>query len=228
MNIFAFVASIVGSMAAPITVVVALIIFRNPLVDLIGRVTSYEGLGQKVQFGKQLASAEKTVSDAAAQATSDRGRKTSGSTSATPEVEQNKSPDDMQEEPAQSGSIGWDLEKVGLAKVASENPSYTIIRAWEELTGSLERLVATVLPDASPRNPIRLLPELAMKGIVNDSFVSGARELVDLRNRVAHGRSNPTPGEAVAYAEAARVLGNTATMIAGREQGKRDAMRFRP
>jgi hypothetical protein len=52
MNNLGFIASVVGSLAIPVAVVAALLIFRRPLADLLGRIISYEGLGQKVNFGQ--------------------------------------------------------------------------------------------------------------------------------------------------------------------------------
>jgi hypothetical protein len=54
--------------------------------------------------------------------------------------------------------------------------------------------------------PVAYMADLRRLDLVNDEFVKAVSELRDLRNRVAHGAHNPTPGEAVAYAESAQVL----------------------
>ena len=56
-NGLGLVASLIASLTWPAVVAGAIILFRKPLAELLGRVKSYEGLGQKVTFGERLAEA---------------------------------------------------------------------------------------------------------------------------------------------------------------------------
>jgi hypothetical protein len=210
----AFIASVVGSLAIPVTVVTALVIFRKPLIDLFSRVNSYEGLGQKVQFGQKLADAEATVSDAAA-----RAQPKESADSQSTEGRRHLSSDGEHSENA-------DLVSLGLATVAAANPSFTIIKAWEELTGSLAKLLNELEPNPSGSqkftNLVFRFGLLEERGEVDRSFVRAVKELFDLRNHVAHGRNNPTAGEAVAYAESAHQLASTAVRLTASHRASRD------
>lgn len=215
MNNLAFIASVVGSLAIPVTVLVALLIFRSPLAQLLGRIVSYEGLGQKVSFGQKLADAEKSVSEAVAQAQEAVERVQPGGTSAEQAAEDHasrkiistgQSPQDI------------DIERhgfLGLAALATSNPSFVVIKAWEDLNTALKETVKTVYPDARPVDTLRQLPDLVREGYVNQSFLNAVLELRDLRSNVAHGQHNPTAGEAVAYLESAQQLMATAAQVGG-------------
>jgi hypothetical protein len=97
-----------------------------------------------------------------------------------------------------------DLQRAGLvqlAEMATSNPSFVVIKAWEDLAADL---IKTLRPNAEIRNPIYWLPELATDGHVSGSFPGAVLELMELRNNVAHGQHNPTAGEAVTYVESVR------------------------
>jgi hypothetical protein len=81
-------------------------------------------------------------------------------------------------------------------------------------------MVKSVLPDADVRNPVYWLPELVKDGHIRESFPTAVLELLDLRNNVAHGQHNPTPGEAVAYVESVRGLTSIARYVAPQNQGR--------
>lgn len=190
MNSLAFIASVVGSLAIPVTILVALFIFRRPLVELLGRIVSYEGLGQKVSFGQKLAGVEKSVSEAVAQV----------------------------QDTVEPGQLDIDLDRpgfLGLAALATSNPSFVVIKAWEDLENALEGLVETVFPGTKEVDPARRLPDLVRAGQVNESFPSAVLELRELRNSVAYGQHNPTAGEALTYLQSAQDLMVTAAMVRG-------------
>lgn len=190
MNSLAFIASVVGSLAIPVTILVALFIFRRPLVELLGRIVSYEGLGQKVSFGQKLAGVEKSVSEAVAQV----------------------------QDTVEPGQLDIDLDRpgfLGLAALATSNPSFVVINAWEDLENALEGLVETVFPGTKEVDPARRLPDLVRAGQVNESFPSAVLELRELRNSVAYGQHNPTAGEALTYLQSAQDLMVTAAMVRG-------------
>jgi hypothetical protein len=187
MNSLEFVSTLIGDLIWPFVVLAAIVVFRRPLAELIGRVKSYEGLGQKVTFGEELADAEFSVNEA---------------------VESIK-PDT--EEPEKRAAA----EPSPLVREAEANPSFVVIQAWEQLSAELEELVAAAFPDRVPRGTLAgWLPDLQRRDMVNTDFVKAVRELRELRNKVAHGRHNPTAGEAVAYAEAAQVMAASAHIMA--------------
>jgi hypothetical protein len=222
MSTLAFVASVLGSLAIPVTVVVALLIFRRPLTDLLGRIISYEVLGQKVNFGQKLAGAEQSVSKAVAQA-QDAAERANGQAGAEePMVE----PALRQIISTASSLQDVDLQNAGLvqlAELAASNPSFVVIKAWEDFAADLTTMVQAILPDAEVRNPIYWLPEVAKDGHISKSFPSAVLEFLELRNNVAHGQHNPTAGEAVTYVESIRQLSAIAARAAGYADGKRAA-----
>jgi hypothetical protein len=187
MNILEFASTLIGDLIWPIVVLAIIVVFRRPLAELIGRVKSYEGLGQKVTFGEELADAEDSVNEA---------------------VEGIK-PDTEDSEKREA------IEPSPLVREAEANPSFVVIQSWEQLSAALEDLVGAAFPDQVTRGtPVGWLPGLQRRDMVSPDFVKAVRELRYLRNKVAHGQHNPTPGEAVAYAESAQALAATARIMA--------------
>jgi hypothetical protein len=187
MNDLQFASNLIGSLIWPVVVVGAIVLFRRPLAALIGRVRSYEGLGQKFTFGEELAGAEVSVNEA---------------------LESVKaSQDDTEKRIA--------TEPSPLVREAEANPSFVVIQAWEQLSAALEDLVGAAELNRTPRGtPVGWLPDLHRRELVSPDFVKAVYELRELRNKVAHGQHNPTPGEAVAYAESAQALAATARVRA--------------
>ena len=227
MNNLAFIASVVGSLAIPVTVLVALLIFRAPLAELLGRIVSYEGLGQKVNFGQKLAGVEKSVSKAVAQAQETVERTQPGGTDAEqPLVAHGKWVDKSTEKNPQD----IDLQRagfIGLAALAPSNPSFVVIRAWDDLETALRKTVEIVFPDTKEVNPLHRLPDLIREGHVDESFVNAVLELRDLRNNVAHGQHNPTAGEAVTYLESTQELMLITAMVRGYVGAQQETERTR-
>jgi hypothetical protein len=185
-----FVSSLFGHLLSwPVVVAVIVVVFRSPLRELIGRIRSYEGLGQKIDFGEQLAGAENSVDQAIGGIETDQGV-------AADEDSTMESP---------------------LAREAEANPSFVIISAWERLTGALGDLVGATA-DGETRRPSRapasMLRELQRSEVVNAAYVRAVDELRALRNQVAHGQHNPTAGEAIAYADSAEELVRAAHALA--------------
>jgi hypothetical protein len=147
-------------------------------LGLIGRVTHYEGLGQRLDFGSALAEAEGAVDKAVESAAALR---TLHSTMPN-----------------------------ALGEAAQANPSFVIIRAWEQLSAALDDLRGVTQPERRSVRNGRIPRELIESGVFTQDFARAVEELRGLRNRVAHGESNPTPGEAAAYAGSAAALTNYA------------------
>jgi len=213
MNNLAFIASVVGSLAVPVTVLVVMLVFRGPLAELLGRIISYEGLGQKVNFGQKLADAEKSVSEAVAQAQQSTGQ----TQLSTADAEKVAGSALLKITSPERNPHDIDLRRAGLvelAELATSNPSFVVIKAWEELEATLSELVEAAFPNARLVSPSLALPDLIKKQHVDTSFADAVRELRGLRNDVAHGQHNPTAGEAVTYQESARDLGRIAARTA--------------
>jgi hypothetical protein len=184
MNGLSFASSLIGHLVWPLVVAGAIVIFRKPLSELIGRVRHYEGLGQRMDFGPALAEAEDAVGKAVHDA---------------PRAEKQ-----AQNEPS------------SLAREAEVNPSYVVLQAWEQLSAAIADLAGIVLPGQriGQWNSWRFLPELQKRELLTADLVNAVNDLRNLRNQVAHGQSNPTPGEAVAYADSAQVLAVVARNVA--------------
>ena len=226
MNSLAFIASVVGSLAVPVTIVVFLLLFRGPLTELLGRIISYEGLGQKVNFGQKLAGAERAVSEAVAQA-----QESVGQTQLSPVDPVKVEADDALRKiiSTEHNTHDVDLDSAGLvelAELATSNPSFVVIKAWENLEAAVGKLVEAAWPGTKEPYPFRRLFDLVKEKRTNASFANAVLELRDLRNNVAHGQHNPTAGEAVTYVESVRELariarGNAAVLVGMRAAQER-------
>jgi hypothetical protein len=236
MNYLSFIASVVGSLAIPVTVVTALVIFRRPLGDLVGRVSSYEGMGQKVTFGRKLASAEAAVNVAVAQAheaATDKETLDGSDTerAAKPEPAPGSAKEDhalhqiMSAEPNIGDVDLRSASLVQLAEIATSNPSFTVIKAYDELETAMNELADMVQLRPDRLGLGYLMGLLADARLVSSSFVEAVIDLRDLRNRVAHGRHNPTAGEAVTYVESVRKLMNVVAEAMGYSKARLDAFR---
>lgn len=191
MSGYEFASSLVDHLVWPVLVMVALLLFRDPVTALIGRLRSYEGLGQKITFGDRLAEAEEAVGRAV----------------------------DSVETPVGEAATPQRTDASPLAREAESNPSFAVVRAWEALLGAIADLSGAALADEPkarmlPGNPARMLPELQKRDLVTKEFVLAVNDLRNLRNRVAHGLHNPTAGEAVAFVEAADDLSRAAVAFA--------------
>lgn len=189
MNGLQFASSLISSLVWPMVALVLVAVFRKPLADLIGRIKSYKGLGQELTFGDRLADAENSVEEAARSSPIDKGE--------SEQIESKPSP---------------------LTREAEANPSFVIIRSWELVASALSDLVGATIVMHGNRSAVfsaALLEPLQRAGFVSTETAVAVRELRELRNKVAHGQHNPTPGEAVAYAEAAQRLSTIMEATAG-------------
>ena len=128
-----------GSLAVPVTIVVVLVLFRGPLTELLGRIISSEGLGQKVNFGRKLAGAEKSAIEAVAQAQKSEGQTQLSAAGA--EIASDSAL--LKITSAEQNPHDVDLQRAGLvelAEVATSNPSFVVIKAWEDLQATLREL----------------------------------------------------------------------------------------
>jgi hypothetical protein len=161
----------------PVAAVFLVWILRDPLKNLLGRIRSYEGMGQKLSFGEDLADAEISVERATR---------------------------DLPEEHRDVRLTG-DLDlPPGILGLIDSNPSSALMLTWSRFAKRVQRTVEDHVPtDTGSRyksfyEQARLLRDV---GRVNSDWVEGADSVRHLRNAVAHGQHVPTSGEALAYVE---------------------------
>jgi hypothetical protein len=86
----------------------------------------------------------------------------------------------------------------------TNDPSGTIMRAWQDVSAQVASVSFAVdSPKASSRNPMDQVRRLSAAGIIDPKVPETILELRQLRDLVAHGKHNPTEGEALAYADTA-------------------------
>jgi len=207
MNGLSFASSVITALLWPLVVAIAIIVFRRPLSELIGRIKSYEGLGQKFTFGDKLADAEKAVGKAVESAKEAGAVNSVKEASAGDAVESAKEAvkaEAVQKPPTEKRI---EVQPNPLSQDAEANPSFVVLRSWDQLESALNDLNETVFPGSRrTTNVPSLINRLLGRELITREFAKATLELRDLRNRVAHGRHNPTPGEAVAYAESVQKL----------------------
>jgi len=190
-----FTSTLIGQLLSwPIAVVILVFALRKPIAELLSKLREYEGMGQKLSFGDRLAQAEDSVEKAA------------GS------IEQ--PPGKQLESPAEQKESD---ESSALIREAEANPSYVLLTSWERLNGAIDDLLGSVRSgtrEGFGRSVITQFSDLRKSKFVKDDFLRAVAELRELRNRVAHGQHNPSPGEALAYAESAEELRRAAHALA--------------
>jgi hypothetical protein len=205
MNGMGLIASLVSSLAWPTAVVIILAIFRRPIAKLIGRATQYKGFGQEITFGDELADVESKVQKfwSYMEAHFSEAHKLTANKSVAgpqriPELTQPsawaREPKRIEGEEIPPEPSYAELNQ--LVQIAQNFPSQAILDAWEWL----RNVAANTLPDKSN------LDRMEEKGwrmhwIVPAQISGAVSELNDLRDKVAHGRHTPTPGEAIAYVQ---------------------------
>ena len=175
----------------PALVLVVVLVFRKPLAALLGRVSSYEGMGQKVTFGEELAEVEAEV-DALVQEAVAR---------------------DELDAPDREQEIGQDRSAAeGLRAFGA---SGAVIHAWGTIERAMSKLVvgdyvSSRLLDQFRQpsmvlgwGPARLAGPLIQVGILPVTLGPVLDDLGKLRNKVAHGLHNPTDGEAITFSRTA-------------------------
>jgi hypothetical protein len=188
-SVLQFIASLVGSLAWPVLVLVALLIFRKPLVGLIGRATDIELFGASVKLGKEIQRAAVSAEAAVASAQSRR--------ELVPEKPRARAAD----------KNPW-LATLG------ESPSLAAIYAWAGLEKALRKL-ASAFGDAAPSSVsvTELLAGLEKNGVLETEFVRAAHDLRLIRNRIAYGTATITEAEGLSFINSAWQLSQLAEQL---------------
>ena len=160
MGVLEFLALVIGSLLSwPVLAAATVLLFRRQLGDLLGRIKSYEGMGQKVTFGDSLAAAE-TLADQAL-ADSDEGPLQAALPGGLADAG----------ETAKSSAVSTAQRLAG----AGRDPSFVLLTAWEELETAVSRVAQRVAdPDgaAELRSLQGRLAELERNGLIGPKFVA--------------------------------------------------------
>jgi hypothetical protein len=175
------ISNIVTGAMWPLVVLILGITFRKTLRSVLERVTNFEGLGAKLEFGESV----KRLDEAA--------------DSVEIESASGKSSDD--------GS-SRDLPLRHLVAVARISPAAAVVDAWREVEALLLKYWQAVrraqdLPEERRLTPGRLLHVLQGTNSLSPPQVHLLEELRTTRNAVAHGKSQPSEGQSLAYVDAA-------------------------
>lgn len=190
MSVLQFIASLVGSLAWPILVLVALLIFRKPLVGLVARATDIELFGATLRLGREIQRA--AVSTEAAVV----------SVQSRPEFAV----------PAKPRSRTAD--KNPWLTTLGESPSLAAIYAWAGLEKSLRKL-ASAFGDSAPStvSVTDLLAGLEKNSVLEPEFIRAAHDLRLIRNRIAYGTATISEAEGLSFINSAWQLGQLADQL---------------
>ncbi|WP_091093922.1 hypothetical protein [Nonomuraea wenchangensis] len=192
MGWFEFIDKILGHLLSwPVLALIAVFLFRKPLTDLIKRIKTYEGLGQTITFGEELAQLEQEAE----------------SLGEVPALGDGRTPEEADDEAEPVSGIPAE-ERAAIDRfvmLAEQAPSAAIIDAWLKIELSLHRLVKLAGLPSDGRNRSAQAAARALVGadVLPRDILRQLDSFRSLRNRVAHGDHVPTPGEALAYADAA-------------------------
>lgn len=181
MDVLKFIASLVASLAWPVLVLVALLIFYRPLRTLIGRATDIELFGAKVRLGKEIQRAAVSTEAAVASAQS------------RPEFDAAAKPRTRV------------ADKNPWLPTLNESPSLAAIYAWAGLEKSLRRLAGAFGDTSSPSSVsvTDLLAGLEKNSVLEPEFVRAAHDLRLIRNRIAYGTATISEAEGLSFINSA-------------------------
>jgi hypothetical protein len=220
MSVLEFISNLIDNLLSwPVILAALLLFFRRPIASLLQRVSEWEGFGQKIKFGKELAEVERKV-DLALETADITGELDYAilppETHPPGEVGSSKRPAAPQEPAAQapappaeratpvprSPSSSWER----LAFEADSSPSSTVLMAWRRLETTILGLAQAVSGQSAGSNIQAAMRVLQEAGFLSEDLTGAVLQLQRLRNAVAHGEHDPTPGEASAYVEQAQQL----------------------
>ncbi|MEU1730010.1 hypothetical protein [Streptosporangium sp. NPDC020145] len=196
-------------------VLIIIFVFRKAITGLLGRVSSYEGLGQVVTFGDKLAKVENEVDVLAVDLPA--------------EEEISDTPEDTSASDWLGGPKRGILPPHPLSLYGGPG---SVIQGWNAVEDALGRLASAVnvesrgerVSTASDflrrRSPGEIVGLLTAKGVIPNLLGSVLDDLRMLRNRVAHGRYTPTDGEAITYFQRSAEVADVINRLADIAEGK--------
>jgi hypothetical protein len=217
MSVLEFISNLIDNLLSwPVILAALLLFFRRPIASLLQRISEWEGFGQKIKFGKELAEVEQKIDQALETAD------ISGQMDYVVVPPETSPPEEVGSSgrPAPSGKRGgraprppssvWER----LAFEADSSPSSTVLMAWRTLETTILGLARGLSSQPSAGSNVQAaLPVLKKAGYVSEELIAAVEQLQRLRNAVAHGEHDPTPGEASAYVEQARQLNTLVQLL---------------
>lgn len=191
MDWLAFLASIVGSLAWPVAVVVIALIFREPILKLLPDVSELEYGKFKVKFEKELAEIKEQAE----------------LTALPPAPPRPAFP-----EPKESGANAADREAADFVHLALASPRAAIIESWLAVERELTRLMQSA-GITTRAGAVGKPSTLEQRGIISADLARLIDRLWSLRNEAVH---HPRLGVDVAEAlEYARLAGRIVAALRG-------------
>lgn len=182
-----FWASVVGSLAWPILILILVFTFRDPLRRLLSQMRLFKGLGFEAEFREGVDQFKRQVEAAA----SERAR-------AQPK------PDSQASEGKYAAYVGSDLARLLVS------PEATVLMAWREVEKAIrERASSAGIATPKGRGPLALAEALAAAGRLLPETLASIKEASRLRNAAAHGGKDIRFAEAAAYRDVTEALVST-------------------
>lgn len=175
-----FAASVVGSVAWPVVILILGMVFRKQLIELLQRLQDFKLPGAEATFAAGLDKVEVRLEDL----------KATEEEAVTEQVREDSKTD----------------EEPGFTNSSIADPTGTVIRSWEELSKALNGMLRARTGRRPSFNIRAVLGELVAEGVINELFAETIMDLHALRNRVAHGQETPTPDSALVFARTADEL----------------------
>ncbi|MBY8873205.1 hypothetical protein K7640_15320 [Micromonospora sp. PLK6-60] len=183
---YEFAAALVGHLTWPALALTVLLVLRKPLAKRVGQLRSVSAGSFAAEFGEAERQVERAIE---AEATRSETVEAPGGPEAPSGAEIDRLEDGFRE----------------IALRASENPSYSVVASWS----LLGEIMASAAADVMPRNirqrlgssspAYTLISALHGQGVISDETTEALNSLRALRNDVAHGKTAPEAGAAVAY-----------------------------
>lgn len=164
--------------------------FKEQIREAVGRLSRVKALGAEADFSAGLAKSEELSAETTAKLPGEANR---GGIPVEPPEATRRNLSDL--------------------RLASGDPTFSVLSAWESLRMAVEELAETAVPYVQGSAWSVLLHELTRRGVTNREFTTSVMELQRLRNQIAHGRYEPTEGQALTYVATARELQRAADVL---------------
>jgi hypothetical protein len=169
MSVFEFIAAMTGSLAWPLTALIAMWVFRRQWIALAGKIASFEGFGVKVNFGERAAE----LSAVSSEPTTARPQTTDIAPAET----------DTLSEPRRTSSRRSPMISAGMGTAEGK-----VVAAWLMIESTMRE--AADEHDIGPSfKPLELVFELQQVNAITAETASMIEEARQLRNAVVHGKA---------------------------------------